>query len=523
MSKTLFLDYEIKPISFEVINPEFTKMRCWIMALGKNRNYSYFTKESVESALPSLYNIPVVAHIKKRSDGGWYVGSHDRQIVIDDDGITVNDLTLPFGLVPESCNPTFEEVIESDGTKVTYLVADILLWTGRYPDILDAKSQTDNQTYYNQSMEISVSAWQELQEDKKYSDITQFNFSALCLLGRDLENPEYHSEPCFPSARVEPYQYSFGDKFKFELSLMIKELNKFNFNNDNHLNKEKEDKILNEKLELLAKYNLTIEQLNFSIEDFALEDLEKKLKEFSVKSEEVPDTKTSFSATYNQKREAIRNALDSVYVKNEDGDIVESTYYYLMDFSDEYVFVEKDHWTEDGNFEETHGRLPYSFDEATMTATITGEWVDMFLMWLTADEKQSLETMRNEFETIKSDFDAYKETYKTSEIDVEDLRKFKADVIAEKRKQDEEAIFSMKEFKDIVNNKDFKALKEKAGDYDLDTLTEKCFSILGKTSVNFSVNTPVKKETVKVNIDVVNPDADDSYGGLFAMYSNKNK
>lgn len=523
MDKTLFLDYKIKPISFEVINPEFTKMRCWIMALGKNRNYSYFTKESVESALPSLYNIPVVAHIKKRSDGGWYVGSHDRQIVIDDDGIAVNDLTLPFGLVPESCNPVFEEVVESDGSRVTYLVADILLWTGRYPDILDAKSQTDEQIYYNQSMEISVSAWQELNEDKKYSDITQFNFSALCLLGRDLENPEYHSEPCFPSARVEPYQYSFGDKFKSELSLMIKELSKFDFSKDNYSNKEKEDKILNEKLELLAKYNLTVEQLDFSIEDFSLEDLEVKLKEFSVKPEEVPNTKTSFSATYNQKREAIRNALDSVYVKNEDGDIVESIYYYLMDFSDEYAFVEKDHWTEDGNFEETHGRLPYSFDETTMTATITGDWEDMFLMWLTADEKQSLESMRNEFETIKSDFDAYKETYKTSENDVEDLRKFKAEIVAEKRKQDEDAIFSMEVFKNIVDTEDFKALKEKAGDYDLDTLTEKCFSILGKSTVNFAVNTPVKKETVKINIDVVNSEADDPYGGLFAMYSNKNK
>jgi len=144
-------------------------------------------------------------------------------------------------------------------------------------------------------------------------------------------------------------------------------------------------------------------------------------------------------------------------------------------------------------------------------------------MWLTADEKQSLESMRNEFETIKSEFNAYKETYKTSENDVEELRKFKSDVVAEKRKQDEEAIFSMEVFKNIVDSEDFKALKEKAGDYDLDALTEKCFSILGKSTVNFAVNTPVKKETVKINIDVVNSEADDPYGGLFAMYSNKNK
>ena len=309
LDKNLTLYYTVKPISFEKINDEFTKLRCYIMALGKNRNYSYFSKEAVEAALPTLFNIPVVAHIKKADDGHWYVGSHDRQIVIDDSGISVNDLTIPYGVVAESCNPEFVEITESNGIKATYLVADIILWTGRYPNILEAKSQDEN-ILFNQSMEIGISGWKLLEEDKSYSDIFDFGFSALCLLGRDLENPEYHSEPCFPSASVVPTEFNIGDKFKQEFEIMKYELKKLNLNQSSHYevdikqnnqNGEGEKKPLDEKLELLAKYNLAVDTIDFNIDEMSFEDLEVKLKEeYEQKDNTDGDVKVSFSATYRQ-------------------------------------------------------------------------------------------------------------------------------------------------------------------------------------------------------------------------------
>jgi hypothetical protein len=518
MDKTLTLNYTIKPMSYEQINPQFAKMRCWVMALGKNRNYSYFSKESVEKALYSLYNIPVIAHIKKKEDGtGWYVGSHDKQIIIDDDGITVNDLTLPYGIVPESCNPEFIDIIESDGSTATYLAVDILLWVGRYPQILDAKSISDENVYYNESMEISVSAFENLKEDKKYSNITEFIFSALCLLGRDKDNPEYHSEPCFPSSRVEPYQYSFGDKFKEEFSLMLSELNKlsYNFENKKLLDKKEEEKNLNEKLELIKKYNLTVEQLDFSIDEITLEDLETKLNEFS-QSKKVDKC---FSATYRQKRDALSNALDSEITRDADGNIIDEIYYWIEDFSDEYVFVQRSHWSANGDYESNYGRYSYTFNEEDLTATLTSEFEEMFLMWLTKDEKDALDAERSSYSQLKSDFEAYKEQYKTLETDVDVLRNFKAKIIKDDRDNQEKEIFT-KFDAELENNEEYKALKSKVSEYEnISDFEKECFVILGKSKATFSFKQPTNS-VIKIAIDREN-EKETYYGGLIEKYTGK--
>lgn len=521
MDKTLRLDYTFKPISFEKINSEFSLMRCYVMALGKNRNYSYFNKESVEAAIPSLFNIPIVAHLKKR-DGGWYVGSHDRQIVIDDEGITVNDLTIPFGCVPESCSAEWVDVTEKDGTTATYLTASIILWTGRYPELLEAKSQTDEDVYYNQSMEISISSWSELEEDKKYVNITGFNFSALCLLGRDLEDPDYHTEPCFPSARVEPIEFSLEDKFTNEFSLMLEELKKLSidFENIKFSQEKEEEKVLNEKLELIAKYNLTVDQLDFTIDEISLEDLEIKLKEFVKQEPEDNNTEMSFSATHNQIREALRNALDREITRDADGNIIDEVYYWIADSSEDYAFVERSHWTASGDYDSKYGRFTYTFDESTMTATITSEFEEMFLMWLTAEEKAAIDAANADYESIKSEFDKYKEVHITAEDEVIELRNFQTERLKAERDDAETEIFDKFDEK-LKDNEEYLSLKEKSSEYDLEALQKECFSILGRSLANFSFNVPKKKDTVKIPFEKSDESEPEVYGGLHKKYINK--
>lgn len=506
MNTSLVLDYKLKPISFEKLNDEFSLMRCYVMALGKNRNYTHFSKDSVDDALPTLYNIPVVAHLKKRQDGGWYVGGHDRRITIDDDGITTEDLTVPFGVVPESCNPEYIDVIEESGKTAKYLVANIILWSGRYPELMEAKSPASEDIYFNQSMEITLKAWEEYAEDKNYTDIKKFSFSALCLLGRDPDHPEYNTTPCFPSARVEPLQYH-ADKFKEEFALMLSELNKFAFNFSSTSKKE-DEKLLNEKLEIIAKYGLTVDKLDFKIEDISIEDIEAKLKSYKHDI-----TKQTFAATYRQKREALSNALDSEIVRDSDGNIIEETYYWVEDFNDQYVFVEKSHWTADGNYDRTYGRFSYLFDEENVVATITGDWEEMYLMWLTAEEKANIDLERNEYEQIKAEFDSYKEEYKTKESEVEELRTFKTTTLKAQRDAEVEAIFAKFDEK-LANNEEYKALKEKSDEYELDVLTDRCFAILGKCTVDFSLNT---KEPLVLGVDNVEVKGG-PYGGLFEVY-----
>ena len=477
-NKTLSLNYIAKPISFEKINDEFSLMKCYILGIGKNRNFSYIGKDAVIEALPSLYNTPVVGHLIKKDDGTYYVGGHDRQIIIEDKNITVNDLTVPFGVVPANDNePEFVEVTESDGTIVEYLVANIILWTGRYGEILEATYSEE--IYFGQSMEINPINVSKLKDDKNYVDIKSFKFSALCLLGRS-DNPELHTEPCFPSSRVEPIDYSINkDNFKNEFSLMMGQLKELAFSFENKNKEEGGNFNMDEKNKLIQEYGLRIEEVNFEFENLTLEEFKIQLDEFIANSKEngkEPDIAT-FSATYIQKRDALRNALDPIIVKDNDDKLIEETYFWVNDFDDEYVYVGKDYWTT-GNYECTHGRFTYTFDETTLVATLTSEFEQMILTWLTVEENQKIQDERATFETLQTEFDTYKSTYTTPDSEVQELKTFKKEKLDAEHKFAIEEVLS--EFEDLSANEDFIALQENALTFSIEDLERECLVIRGK-------------------------------------------
>ena len=62
------------------LNDEMTLCKCYVMAVGKNRNYSCISKEAVEDALPTIYNIPVVGHMYVGEDGEYHMGGHDLKL-----------------------------------------------------------------------------------------------------------------------------------------------------------------------------------------------------------------------------------------------------------------------------------------------------------------------------------------------------------------------------------------------------------------------------------------------------------
>ena len=186
---------------------------------------------------------------------------------------------------------------------------------------------------------------------------------------------------------------------------------------------------MKKKLAMISKYNLKIKDLGFEIEDLSLEDLEIKLQEFSK-------PETNFISTYNQKRSAIGNAVQGM--KNSE----DYEYYYLFDFDDNFAYVEKDSWSESGGFVETHGRIGYIFDDSKVEASITGEWEDIYLTYLTAAEKASLETKMAGLEATQKDFESYKTSHATENTVVEELVSFKNSRLDEDRKFAEEEIFT---------------------------------------------------------------------------------
>ena len=543
MNKTLTLNYIVKPIKFEKINDEFTKCHCYIMALGKNRNFSYFTKEAVQNALPTLFDIPVVAHIKVKADGTPYTGAHDRQLVIDDDGVQLIDQTVPFGLVPESSNPIFEDVTESDGTIATYLTADIILWSGRYP-IMDAKS-SDPSTYFNQSMEISINTYEPLAEDNHYTNIIDFSFSALCLLGRDTEDPEYNSEPCFPSARVTPMQYSLNDNFKKEFSLMMNEFKKISVKdgdkglveNKDSVNKDKQEFSVGDKLGTEDKIDIDDTKDSAKNSDswenpgdtFLNKCLKASNHEALVKEAYavVPDD-VSGDVSINDVGYPHHDIVDGKMVVDVAG--VEAAYKRAMQHK--LTGAPMDHINkhrkelgmdkENNQLNQSEKKVEQNAEKQDKSSEF--EKKDQEVKDV-IDYKVEYEKVKENYTKLQTEFDEYKNNYSTPDKDVEELRTYKADKLASEHQAQIDAIFAKSEFEALKNNKEFNDFKANVGDMSLEDIETKCFAIYGKAQVqekaNFSVNKSVEKVPVVVKVDQT-PSIDSSpYGGLFEEYKDK--
>ena len=253
------LKFKAKVTPIEKINDEFTLCKCYVQGVGKNRNFSYMSKENIQRCLPTLSYAPVVVHLIDKLDedgnptGEKYMGGHDYYI---DDDWNLKSACVPYGVV-KADSFEFETVKEyEDEIETEYLTAEVILWTGRYPELMEAIYSDD--FYFNQSMEINVSEFRPYEEDSNYTELTDFTYSALCLLGKadDKTSPE-HTEPCFVESKVIPVQYSLEREDFSKVMGELKNELAFYFNKDKIDGKE-DEVVENEKEEVIE----TVEEVN---------------------------------------------------------------------------------------------------------------------------------------------------------------------------------------------------------------------------------------------------------------------
>lgn len=213
--------------NFEVLNEDFTRYRCSVFYTGRNRNYSDITENALDKfiAKKGYANIPVVAHLMKDDDGNFYVGSHDRKIILSNEGIDFVDETIPYGVIPEDCNPSKDLITEKSGIQRKYFSVDIILWTHRYP-IMEASY--NDEIYFNQSMEIVFDSCET--DSDGYVVVHDFHMSALCLLNKrdssGTDGNNKNQEPCFESSQVKKFSID-TDKFKQNFELILEKLKQY--------------------------------------------------------------------------------------------------------------------------------------------------------------------------------------------------------------------------------------------------------------------------------------------------------
>ena len=531
--KNISLTYCAKIVPFEKINDEFTRCKCYVQALGKNRNLTHFSKESVLRAIPTLYNIPVIGHIIEDADGHKYMGGHDMEVVVAEDGSLLwKSVCVPYGVVPQQDGVKFEFLTEPDGVMREYMSVDVILWTGRFPELSEVIYSDD--IYFNQSMEIVANEWVPLDDDHNYLDVVDYQYSALCLLGKaDDKSSAEHTEPCFPLANVQPYKYNLqSDSFidmasqlREELASCFKHIESQKGGDAKDMSKEMIEAIMQE-------FEVDADQIDFEISDEMTEDeLREALQKFVDAKEDnaVPEDEQSepeefsdednneefsdhdydeqtetFSLTARDKSEMMREALQAMssIVVDDDGSWVEEINYYLADFDDKYAYAEKYEWNrEDGQKRVAYCRVAYTVDEARKEIHMSENIEKMVVYWLTVEEADEIDRQRKDYETLR----AYKENKEAEEL-----------------KNSMDAV--IREFADIENAEEFASIRENPYRFaSADELRMACFAVRGmiaqpKAKTNTEVRCPIYVKSD--NSD--NPD-DGRYGDLFDRFGRKNK
>lgn len=485
MIESLSIGFTAKVVPVKPVNDEMTLCKCYIMALGKNNNKSNISKNAADDAEPTLFNIPVVGHVYVDDDGVMHMGAHDMKVVKNENGqYAFKMITVPYGTVPYQDNVHYEEVVEKNGTKNTYLVADIILWTARYPELLSTKYS--DEVYFNQSMEIKPLSMKVM--DDGYTDIQKYSYKALCLLGKD-DNEEHNYNPCFPSARVEPYNFSEEEKWN-ELFEEFK--NKLGESYSLHgLEKGGKETMDLEKIsEILKEFNIEKpEDLSFEItEDMTEEQLREKLVEYTSEAnfeeegtsdseavatdepeaqeesdfsqepqaEETPEVESeekseNFALSADAKREALANKID--FHKSYDRGF---ECCHLVDYDDKYAYAR---YVKANENERDSGYCRFSYTEEGSDVIVDKDSCEkVIVMWLTPDEASKLDKERSE----------YKE-----------LVEFKENQLKENKQREYAAVIS--EFEDLSDIDAYKDVVSNALAFEnSEDLKEKLFAIRGK-------------------------------------------
>lgn len=271
----------------KIKNSGFVIGRAKIAYVGENRNLSDISKEAFEKAMDSLALVPLVGNWIPEKEN---FGGHD--VSYEEVGNTIKEVnkTIAMGVVPESHNAEWVDVEDKNGNIKKYLECDVVLWEERYKEPV----QKIISGGANQSMEI-IPTDCDWNEDTGYFKINDFYYSALCLLGRDEENPENNIEPCFEQSEVVISQFNLDkDKFKSEFNLMVQELKQSLYEGGEDMTDVKED-VVEEKVEVVGE--VVTDDLA-EISDAEVK--EEETVEETEKTEEVVEPEEDYKLKYNE-------------------------------------------------------------------------------------------------------------------------------------------------------------------------------------------------------------------------------
>lgn len=531
----------------EESNKLFAKVRVCHTLL--NRNGSYIPEESMINAMPSLKYDPLLASIHQLDDGSWDFHSHDFHVVENEDG----DEEIVYDEHQVGTFTNDDPYLEYDNIMdKTYVVAKVAIpveYT-KTADIIQEKGET------KVSCEISVNSCS-YDAKNKYLVIDDFEFLGCTLLGSEKDGTPIGEGMLGSKLTLEDFSADNNSLFaNFEnkmnelqdrLSKLESACSDIQFSKEGGNQEKMENLIVDEQIKNVKLFddpeeggepegtgndntetqeeqngqtetngtdtptggNDNAEQGNSDNEqtstpgandgggsgsDPAEEQVGDDPEPVIVSDDDEQETKrvftindgvVEFSISLNEKIRAIGDLVNATYSE------VDNTYYGVTAY-DKYVVMED--WFSGRFFKQDYSEVDGVF-------SLVGERVEVFAEFVTEDELNSLNEMRNNYSSILDELNKYKY----------------AEEYADKM-----TVFDDESYSDYLDTDEFKAIMEKefVDKYSKEELSEKADATLGKlvkASKKFSYSTkPVEKKVSSIRISDIDTVVEKKpYGNLF--------
>lgn len=449
-----------------------------VMHSGLNLNNSTFFDEAIEDAKESLKNKPILGYIKKvdGTDDKDFAG-HEIELTINDEGLKITYLERPIGVIPETNSYAILQEDDKD-----YVFCRGYLWKEYLNEGYDILKDNPNKSV---SMEIVVDDY-EVNEDGSIN-ITKYRYLGVTVLGDDYQ-------PAMTGAEMNVIgQFSTDKNEEFfkkieELNIKLKQYSSQGKANNTKGGEDVKDKD--------KKFDEVVEETKITEE--VVEDAKVDVSDGVDTNDEDNSNEDIFTKTFELSHDDIRCKLYKLLeaVEKEDDE-----WYYIDKVYDDYFIYSS--WDNDIYYKQ-------AYVKTDVDVAFEGERIELFVEFLTAEELEELNKMR--------------ESYSAMAKELEELREFKAQKDKEEFEAEQERI--RKEKIEHINtayanvSKDIRDLFiNKVDEYESieDIDADICVYIV-KNKVTFSKATGNKNKPVfaktTVNKEQSNTDVS-PYGNLF--------
>ena len=497
-----------------------------------NRNKSFISEDSMKQAMPTLKYSPLLAKIHQLDDGTWDFHAHDCHMETDEDGneYVVYDEQQIGTFTADEPYLEYDEKLDK-----TYVVARVAIpeeYT-RAADIIRSKKGT------KVSCELIIYECS-YNAKEKYLQLDNFRFNGCACLGSEKDGTPIGEGMLGSKLTLEDFSEDNNSLVKFsnqlnEMQAKLNELEaRFIINNTNgkeetrvEMNENFDEVTETEKVteteetteeEVTVTENESEETVDETSEDETVDEenseettdesdeeteddestvkednacggggsgtTKKKKKNNSIEcSYEVDGETKKFAVSLQEKIYAIQDLVNATYAE------ADNTYYGVSVYEDYVVMC--DYWS---------GRYyKQSYTSENDNYSLTGDRVEVYAEFVTADEQKELDDMRSNYAALKE----FKETAEKNELHA------KREEILNSEKY--EAVSDTEAFKELVKNMD---------NYSLEELDKEAKIIFADkfNMQTFATHTEKaqKNSTVKVFANINKSKKDSRYGNLFS-------